>query len=285
MAAAAWENYIISRKDALLAKGIPEETIMRAASCPKVDSRADYGEGLTIKTGEGLDEHVGKAKDGTPPSLLGFPNYNILIPKVWMLDNKDKAIQLLKLTENGYFAFGGATANAQDNSVTSLSDAHRQAGVMIQFKQDKVDPSLFWDEVNSMYDFAAAGIDNFPAYLGGNHYSAFVRGPLKSDLTKPCSVNFTFEERDEKCVSLQAAIYGSNLARLESIKEAIDPNYMLDCTTCVGNNRGDGGNDPGDGRDDASGGFRALLTSPWSLVSSCDISRAFVLWLTFWVWW
>ena len=39
-------------------------------------------------------------------------------------------------------------------------------------------------------------------------------------------------------ISLQEAIYGTKLlARLESIKEAIDPDYMFDCYKCIGNNR------------------------------------------------
>ena len=37
---------------------------------------------------------------------------------------------------------------------------------------------------------------------------------------------------------MQEAIYGTKLlARLESIKEAIDPDYMFDCYKCIGNNR------------------------------------------------
>ena len=39
-------------------------------------------------------------------------------------------------------------------------------------------------------------------------------------------------------ISLQEAIYGTKLlARLEAIKEAIDPDYMFDCYKCIGNNR------------------------------------------------
>jgi len=47
----------------------------------------------------------------------------------------------------------------------------------------------------------------------------------------------TFEERREKCISLQEAIYGTErLARLEAIKKAVDPQFMFNCTLCVGNN-------------------------------------------------
>lgn len=46
------------------------------------------------------------------------------------------------------------------------------------------------------------------------------------------------EERDDKCVSIQETIYGTKtLARLEAIKEAVDPNYIFDCFGCIGNNR------------------------------------------------
>ena len=63
-------------------------------------------------------------------------------------------------------------------------------------------------------------------------------GPLRDDWTKPCPSEWTQEERNEKCVSIQETIYGTKvLARLEAIKEAIDPNYMFDCAGCIGNNR------------------------------------------------
>ena len=48
----------------------------------------------------------------------------------------------------------------------------------------------------------------------------------------------TLQERDDQCVSAQAVVQGGKkLERLERIKEAIDPHYMLDCKLCVGNNR------------------------------------------------
>lgn len=72
--------------------------------------------------------------------------------------------------------------------------------------------------------------DNFPGYLGGNHAGINTRGPLKDDWTKACPVEWTQEERDEKCISLQEAIWGTKtLSRLEAIKEVIDPDYMFDC--------------------------------------------------------
>ena len=47
-------------------------------------------------------------------------------------------------------------------------------------------------------------------------------------------------------ISLQEAIYGTKLlARLEAIKEAIDPDYMFDCYKCIGNNRAKGSDSHG----------------------------------------
>jgi hypothetical protein len=72
--------------------------------------------------------------------------------------------------------------------------------------------------------------DDFPGYIGGNHAGINTRGPLKSDWTKACPLEWTKEERDENCISLQEIIWGTKtLKRLEAIKEIIDPNYMFDC--------------------------------------------------------
>jgi len=60
---------------------------------------------------------------------------------------------------------------------------------------------------------------------------------LKEDWTKPCPREWTFEERREKCISFQEAIYGTEqLARLEAIKKAVDPQFIFNCVNCIGNN-------------------------------------------------
>ena len=106
----------------------------------------------------------------------------------------------------------------------------------------------FWSETfPQMYDTTDG--DNFPGFVGSNHAGPNTRGPLKSDWTKPCPLDWTAKERDEKCVSLQEAIWGTEtLKRLEAIKKAVDPDYMLDCYGCVGNN-----NRPAHDPDDQAG--------------------------------
>ena len=54
------------------------------------------------------------------------------------------------------------------------------------------------------------------------------------------SIGQRTEECDlkKKCFPLQEIIYGTKLlGHLEAIKEATDPNNMLNCMGCIGNNK------------------------------------------------
>ena len=94
----------------------------------------------------------------------------------------------------------------------------------------------FWGNLfPKMFDISDKS--NFPPVFGSNHAGFLTTGPLKEDWTKPCPREWTFKERSEKCISFQEAIYGTEtLARLEAIKKAVDPQFIFNCTNCVGNN-------------------------------------------------
>ena len=86
-----------------------------------------------------------------------------------------------------------------------------------------------------MYDISDK--TKFPPVFNANHAGPFLTGPLKEDWTKVCPYEWTIEERKEKCISSQEAIYGTELLnRLEAIKLAVDPNFMFNCHNCIGNN-------------------------------------------------
>jgi hypothetical protein len=124
----------------------------------------------------------------------------------------------------------------QKVQVTNQTPAHRDAGYMYYIPHNLVDDTFFTDTLPYYYD--TSDKTNFPSYLGANHAGINTRGPLKSDWTKACPLEWTQEDRDEKCISLQEVIYGTKLLKqLETIKEAIDPSYMFDCNGCIGNNR------------------------------------------------
>ena len=85
--------------------------------------------------------------------------------------------------------------------------------------------------------FGISDKTKFPAVVQSNHAGPLLTGPLKDDWTKPCPYEWTWEEKKEKCISGQEAIYGTEvLSRLEAIKLAVDPGFMFNCSGCIGNN-------------------------------------------------
>merc|ERR1712238_34509 len=102
---------------------------------------------------------------------------NVLIPKDWIVKNKVEYSDFLFDNFNGieslatyfslYYAFGDNTKNAQDNSVTALSDGYRNAGVMIYYQGTN---EKFWKTVKDAYDFnfdsdSESDSSIFPSYV------------------------------------------------------------------------------------------------------------------------
>jgi|SaaInl74LU_5_DNA_1037368.scaffolds.fasta_scaffold05570_3 hypothetical protein len=53
-------------------------------------------------------------------------------------------------------------------------------------------------------------------------------GPQKTDWTKPCSSEWSTEEKLDNCISFQEAVWGTDLlARLENIQRGIDPQSLF----------------------------------------------------------
>merc|ERR1719491_2140400 len=156
------------------------------------------------------EEFAGRVDDIPNPHYTHQDGrYNVLVPKTWILENKERAIEILLETGGApYIAFGGEATTAQDTDTVALSAAHRGAGMMIWLhgEDENLAPLL-----NDMYDMPASVTGNaaedgdFPALTGVNHASSYMFGPLKEDTSKTCK-----------------------------IKESIDPNYMLDCQSCIG---------------------------------------------------
>jgi len=174
---------------------------------------------------------------------------NVLIPKDWIVKNKVEysnflfnngnfSLEHLAAYGSVYYAFGDNTKNAQDNSVTALSDGYRNAGVMIYYQGTS---DMFWKIVKDAYDFnfnsdSESDSSIFPSYVGSNHVMATTVGPKNDNYSLICPFSLTLEERKKECVSTQTIIYGGNkLKRLEQIKEDLDPDFLLDCAVCVRN--------------------------------------------------
>jgi len=237
----AWTAFIIDQNQTLHKDGgLSYEQINEYANCAvnNVETK-DLGDMNIIPPPGPYAGSIGST--GMDMGLIGNNSeQNIILPKKWMIANKDKAVSLLAGEgARAYHAFGGPNTSDQLNA---LSEAHRGGGVMYTPEYNRrpfdnvVDAETFYSEwLPEMYDFTDS--DNFPGYFGSNHASSGTLGPLKNDWTKPCPMNWTEVEREEKCISLQEAIFGTKLLqRLEGIKETIDPNYMFNCNRCVGNN-------------------------------------------------
>ena len=181
----------------------------------------------------------GKIGDGGPPLLISSAFGHVLVPQSWIDESKENINILLEnmvLLPSPYHAYGEATFSFSDQA-DSLSQAHRDAATMISlFSYDATEEANFWGNLfPKMFDISDK--TKFPPVFGSNHAGPLLSGPLKEDWTKMCPREWTFEERREKCISPQEAIYGTELlSRLEAIKVAVDPQFMFNCNNCVANN-------------------------------------------------
>lgn len=177
----------------------------------------------------------GKVPDAPAPSTLVIPPgfANVLVPQSWIDESEESIDTLLEYSDGlPYYSFGVATYSFSDQA-NSLPQTAREAAVMAGGLSTN---DYFWSDLfPKMFDISDKA--NFPAVFQSNHVGPSVHGPLKDDWTKACPLEWTFEERKEKCISAQEAIYGTELLRrLEAIKMKVDPEFMFNCTDCVGNN-------------------------------------------------
>ena len=180
----------------------------------------------------------GKVFDGPPPSpVSGAVFAMVLVPQSWVDESSEENINTVLENSVGgtYNAFGGAAASGSDQA-SALSQAHRDAAFLVSLFHTADEEANFWGNLfPKMFDISDK--NNFPPVFGSNHAGFLLTGPLKEDWTKPCPREWTFEERGEKCISFQEAIYGTKrLAWLEAIKKAVDPQFIFNCINCVGNN-------------------------------------------------
>ena len=212
-----------------------------------VDASSDdpimsYPEMMLLQTNPRFPGIIG---DSPPPFLLTVPPglSNTLVPQSWIDESEENIDIVLKkymLSGGPYYAFGVATASLSDQA-NSLPQTLRDAATMTQFitigfESDEFNIASFWSDLfPKMYDISDK--TKFPAVYQSNHAGPQLFGPRKDDWTKPCPIEWTLEERKEKCIPGQEAIYGTEvLSRLEAIKVAVDPGFMFNCHGCIGNN-------------------------------------------------
>eukprot|EP00984_Skeletonema_dohrnii_P031228 scaffold23460_cov71-Skeletonema_dohrnii-CCMP3373.AAC.1 len=213
----AWTRFLdlnnLTDKVACLSENLVEnnEGVMQS---PK-----GYAE-LTL-LGAANDRFPGKVPDNPPPLPMSGQEFaDVLVPQSW-LDESEENIKTVLENAAGfaayyafpitpYYAFGGAAASGSDQA-SALSQAHRDAAFMVSLFDTADKEANFWGNLfPKMFDISDK--TNFPPVFGSNHAGFLTTGPLKEDWTKPCPREWTFEERGEKCISFQEAIYGTEHA-------------------------------------------------------------------------
>jgi len=252
---AAWKRYITSQNKSLAESGMSYSDILLAHDCMdgtivNIEDAIDIaGNYLPVQPDPievaKLEAQYPQARSGAKSVLPDIGagdqiSFNALIPEKWIIDNQEKAVSmLLSANTHTYFAHGGGGSVAQEENSVALSPAHRTAGFMMFFIYSYPN-GFFSDLFPQMYDTSS---HNFPGFIGSNHASPYVRGPLKDDWSKPCPNEWAEAKRDEECISFQTSIYGTELrVRLESIKKNIDPSLILNCNYCIGNDNREGNN-------------------------------------------
>ncbi|KAL3808143.1 hypothetical protein ACHAXA_000427 [Cyclostephanos tholiformis] len=242
----AWKQYLKSASQSLIDVGIPESSLEKMHLCNATIFYApDMFDALSLPPGS---RYQGKLQDNPMPNYYTdtIGQGNVILPKKWMLENLDAVIgfELLFqqygasfLMDGGlYKAFGGRSSKASSDQANSLSEAHREGGFMtFRITHDSLSSMPFYSDLLPMMYNTSSG-DSFPGFIGSNHVGTNTLGPLKSDWTEACPMEWTLEERADKCISTQEVVYGTKLMeRLQSIKDAVDPNKMFDCNNCIGN--------------------------------------------------
>ena len=76
--------------------------------------------------------------------------------------------------------------------------------------------------------------EHFPGITEFNHICSDSHGPLKSDMTKPCNLEYSEDKKDKLCYSMQESVWGiEGTKKLEKIKVAVDPDGLFSCYGCI----------------------------------------------------
>jgi len=244
--AAKWSETVASNAGELVGAGIPEDLVSRLAteflgpvSYARSYSHSTVSDGVTnqfVPAGRIMDSPPGSVI----PMLGSHPYYADSFHTHFPLETIEKNLyELIDImieemfvegTPHSLYLLGGAIPES-DDGVNSLSPNRRTTAFQ------KSVPSV---EMRSRYYELFYGdldpaTDEFPGSSCHNHALYYEMGPQKNDWTKACPIDISQFEREQLCVDKNLAAWGTvNLARLESIKEQVDPNNLFICASGVG---------------------------------------------------
>lgn len=202
LVADSWRRYIISINETLISQGFSNSFIEAGLNCPTIEYYQDLGDFYSAALGSSYPEGYPYAEffpDIPYPGLRVTldDTSNIIIPKEWVVNDVDTAITYFPLSSAQYAAFGGRNMGSTSDQANSLSRAHRDGAYMFLLPHAALTDDFYAYLFPLMYD--TSNTTNFPGFIGSNHAGINTMGPLKDDWTKACPLDWTAEERKEKC--------------------------------------------------------------------------------------
>ncbi|KAL7545069.1 hypothetical protein ACHAWF_008427 [Thalassiosira exigua] len=253
-----WKNYVAKSSDRLCGVNITlaQDLLVMSAmgdvfGIPSVTTWGDIEVTLpavgTHKDTAAEPDSFMKAPAGVAFSvksaaLFSGYDYNLLVPPSLLLKKDDMAREIVRQAGGSHY-WGANSASASDG-MDSMSWAFRSTVLGYQTGGHN---NLGYDEDEWLEMVQKAVVEHlkksadyiegeFPGFQELNHVQGNTALPLKDDWSKICLKENTADERREKCMSAQESIWGTaNLKRLESIKEAIDPEGMFSVRYGIGN--------------------------------------------------
>ena len=181
------------------------------------------------------DTPEGKVPDNPLPGFAPDKGYggwcSAQIPKDWLAKAGDDVFSVL-FQRGGEHVTGGNVGIAHDQ-MTAITPAARSTGLS-STGLSGLDDELLHRILETVLEDASGDAGVFPGMTEVNHVCIDSFGPLRSDMSKLCPSDYSLEQKEELCYSIQESIWGTEtLDKLETIKTAVDPDNLFDCYPCV----------------------------------------------------
>merc|ERR1712238_162180 len=228
----AWKTRLMEKVPNLIDGGVPEEMIKSSKG-----AAYEFGDDTDFSLPDKFEKghrHYGKFNDNQAPGIEPVNSKpNPIIPRTVLLKNKAYWVEFVSLIaaspHGGFFQvpFYLAHADKTDDQMSSLSTPHRKGAVMVFDHLNAVSELASKYRSEKWFSLIFEGMDfngDFPGVFGSNHIVPNTLGPIKTDWTKPCPLEWSNEKGEEECIPQQEAVWGTKtLRRLEQIKANIDP--------------------------------------------------------------
>jgi len=236
---------VVGLDNLIMCKGKPALDFMSSsqrANATYVKNFMENGEGFRF-----LQSPVGHMAAPEGSNTYWPYGWSAMIPVSALQDKKDRDFWIDFFKKHigvGHHALGGNMRISSDG-MTPQPQGYREA-----FGQIILTPGVFGGDYEAYETYLSElqkrilkhqGVngttaDNFPGWTELNHQLGWYAGPLKDNWTKACPLDISAAEREERCMSVQETVFGTeNLKRLQGIKQELDPKNLFSVRHGIGN--------------------------------------------------